>query len=81
MITVLFFARIRESVGVDRLTLDSAYGTVEALRLALCERGERWSVALEPGKVLSAVNQTLVSRDHPVAAGDEVAFFPPVTGG
>ncbi len=46
MITVLFFARIRESVGMDRLMLDSAYGTVEALRLALCERGERWSAAL-----------------------------------
>ncbi len=81
MITVLFFARIRESVGVDRLTLDSACGTVEALRLTLCGRGERWSLALEPGKLLSAVNQTLVSRDHPVADGDEVAFFPPVTGG
>jgi len=81
MITVLFFAQVRELVGVDRLTLDSAYGTVETLRLALCERGERWSLALESGKLLSAVNQALVARDYPLAAGDEVAFFPPVTGG
>lgn len=81
MIKVLFFAQVRERVGVDSLTLDSGYGTVESLRLALCERGERWALALEPGKLLSAVNQVLVGREHPLAAGDEVAFFPPVTGG
>ena len=81
MIKVLFFAQVRELVGTDSLTLDAGYGTVEALRQALSERGERWSRALEPGRLLSAVNQALVSRDHPLAAGDEVAFFPPVTGG
>ncbi|WP_251906820.1 MoaD/ThiS family protein, partial [Klebsiella pneumoniae] len=37
--------------------------------------------ALEDGKLLAAVNQTLVSFDHPLTDGDEVAFFPPVTGG
>lgn len=81
MITVLFFAQVRELVGVDSLTLDSAYATVEALRQALSARGERWSLALDPGKLLAAVNQALVSRDYPLSAGDEVAFFPPVTGG
>ncbi|WP_213992040.1 molybdopterin synthase sulfur carrier subunit [Sodalis sp. dw_96] len=81
MITVLFFAQVRELAGVDRLTVDSVYGTVEALRLALCDRGDRWSRALEPDTLLAAVNQALVSRDHPLAPGDEVAFFPPVTGG
>ncbi len=39
------------------------------------------ALALEDGKLLAAVNQTLVSFDHPLTAGDEVAFFPPVTGG
>ena len=37
--------------------------------------------ALEEGKLLAAVNQTLTTFDHPLVAGDEVAFFPPVTGG
>jgi molybdopterin synthase sulfur carrier subunit len=41
----------------------------------------RWALALEEGKLLAAVNQTLVSFEHPVVDGDEVAFFPPVTGG
>lgn len=39
------------------------------------------ALALEDGKLLAAVNQTLVSFDHPLTDGDEVAFFPPVTGG
>ena len=39
------------------------------------------SLTLEEGKLLAAVNQTLTSFEHPVASGDEVAFFPPVTGG
>ena len=38
-------------------------------------------LALEEGRLLAAVNQTLVSFDHPVVSGDEVALFPPVTGG
>ncbi len=81
MIQVLFFAQVRELVGVDRLELNGEFATVEVLRQALCTRGERWALALEQGKLLAAVNQSLVSGDHPLCAGDEVAFFPPVTGG
>lgn len=55
--------------------------TVEAVRQQLAARGDRWALALEEGKLLAAVNQTLTSFEHPVASGDEVAFFPPVTGG
>lgn len=44
-------------------------------------QSNRWALALEDGKLLAAVNQTLVSFDHPLTDGDEVAFFPPVTGG
>lgn len=81
MITVLFFAQVRELVGISTLDLPADYATVEALRHALCQRGERWALALESGKLLTAVNQSLVAADHPLGAGDEVAFFPPVTGG
>lgn len=81
MIEILFFAQIRELVGVSNLQLSAQFADVAALRQALCQRGDRWALALEPGKLLVAVNQTLVDISHPLQAGDEVAFFPPVTGG
>lgn len=81
MIKVLFFAQVRELVGCDELTLAPDYATAEALRAALCERGDKWALALESGKLLVAINQTLVPLDTPLTEGDEVAFFPPVTGG
>ncbi|WP_413730737.1 molybdopterin synthase sulfur carrier subunit [Sodalis sp. RH22] len=81
MITVLFFAQVRERVGVESLRLDDDYGSVEALRLSLMARGDRWAQALDADQLLTAVNQALVPREHPLASGDEVAFFPPVTGG
>jgi len=81
MIKVLFFAQVRELVGTDSLMLASSPDTVEGLRQQLAERGDRWALALEEGKLLAAVNQTLVEATHPIADGDEVAFFPPVTGG
>ncbi|MDU5452663.1 molybdopterin synthase sulfur carrier subunit [Pseudescherichia vulneris] len=81
MIKVLFFAQVRELVGCDSLTLESEFQSVEALRQELAARGDRWALALEEGRLLAAVNQTLVSFDHPVVSGDEVALFPPVTGG
>lgn len=81
MIKVLFFAQVRELVGTDSLILETQAATVDALRQQLAARGDRWALALEEGKLLAAVNQTLVEASHPVIDGDEVAFFPPVTGG
>ncbi|MBU4684326.1 MULTISPECIES: molybdopterin synthase sulfur carrier subunit [Cedecea] len=81
MLNVLFFAQVRELVGCDSVAVDAVYSDVEQLRAALAAKGSRWELALESGKLLAAVNQTLVSFDHPLAEGDEVAFFPPVTGG
>ncbi|MFQ2271263.1 molybdopterin synthase sulfur carrier subunit [Aeromonas enteropelogenes] len=81
MIKVLFFAQVRELVACDELTLPCDYVTAEALRAALCERGDKWALALEEGKLLVAVNQTLVPLATELHDGDEVAFFPPVTGG
>ncbi len=85
MIKVLFFAQTRELVGVDSLEIDSDFETVEAVRAYLVEKGNekggKWDLALQPGKLLAAVNQSIVPLDTTVASGDEVAFFPPVTGG
>ncbi|MEZ9080489.1 molybdopterin synthase sulfur carrier subunit [Vibrio harveyi] len=88
MIKVLFFAQTRELVGIDALELDDQFNNVEAIRAHLVEIGEgtegtegKWDLALEPGKLLAAVNQSIVPLDTEVKEGDEVAFFPPVTGG
>ena len=81
MIKVLFFAQVRELVGCEERRLPGDHGTAEARRAALCERGDKWALALESGKLLVAVNQTLVPLETPLNDGDEVAFFPPVTGG
>lgn len=81
MINVLFFAQVRELIGCDKLELESTFKDVEQLRAQLATKSDRWALALESGKLLAAVNQTLVSFDHQLSDGDEVAFFPPVTGG
>lgn len=81
MINVLFFAQVRELVGTSALQMPETFPDVATLRDALAQKGDRWALALDSGKLLAAVNQTLVPLSHPLQAGDEVAFFPPVTGG
>ncbi|MGF1723322.1 molybdopterin synthase sulfur carrier subunit [Photobacterium nomapromontoriensis] len=81
MINVLFFAQVKELVGVDRLEVAAEFTTAEALRQHLVAQGGKWPLALESGKLLVAVNQTICPLDSAIKAGDEVAFFPPVTGG
>lgn len=83
-ITLLYFARLRESLGSAReeLALPADVSTLEALRGHLATRGGAWAEEMAPARKLrAAVNQNLVQGDAPLKAGDEVAFFPPVTGG
>jgi molybdopterin synthase sulfur carrier subunit len=81
-IKVLYFASLREQIGKSAEDLDWSGGTVEDLKKALQARGGAYEKALS-GKALvrAAVNQEMVQPGAPVKAGDEVAFFPPVTGG
>ncbi len=81
MIKVLFFAQTRELVECDKLMLPAEFNTVEQLRTALIQRGKRWQLALADGRLLVAVNQEICDVSQPLQSGDEVAFFPPVTGG
>lgn len=83
MIQVRYFASLREQLGCDAEAIEpSAATTVAELRAFLCVRGEPWAQALAPGqRILAAVNQAMARPDSPIADGDEVAFFPPVTGG
>ncbi|MEM0952537.1 MAG: molybdopterin converting factor subunit 1 [Pseudomonadota bacterium] len=83
MITVLFFGRLREQLGVDALDIAAGQAgpTVATLRQSLMNRGTMWSEALSVQNLLCAVNQVQALHDAAVKDGDEVAFFPPVTGG
>jgi molybdopterin synthase sulfur carrier subunit len=84
MIKVLYFAKLREDLGKgsEELSLPGDVTTVAALRAHLMARGAAWQSALGPGAALRvAVNQEVAEASAPVRAGDEVAFFPPVTGG
>ena len=84
MITVLYFARLRESLGQssEQIALPAAVRDLEGLRTLLIARGGAWQEELAPSKpVRAAVNQAMAHGDSPLADGDEVAFFPPVTGG
>lgn len=82
MLKVLFFAQTRELVGVEQLEFSAAeFTTAEQIRQYLATKGEKWAFALEKGKLLVAINQTLSPLESAVKSGDEIAFFPPVTGG
>ncbi|MBV9361052.1 MAG: molybdopterin converting factor subunit 1 [Betaproteobacteria bacterium] len=83
-VTVLFFASLREQVGRPReeLELPANVATVGALRDHLRARGGAWDSVFAPNKpVRAAVNQDMVQPAAAIKNGDEVAFFPPVTGG
>ncbi len=75
-ITVKFFASLRERVGVGQVQIEVPAGSTAH---------EVWMLTSKetspPERVLVAVNQEYVAWSHRVQLGDEVAFFPPVTGG
>ena len=81
MLKVLFFAQTRELIGIDEIVVEQDFATADALREHLSQKGDKWALALEKGKLLVAINQTLMSLESAVKSGDEIAFFPPVTGG
>ncbi len=82
MVDVLYFAWVRERVGVSRETIDTGAATIGGFVEELKSRGERYELALEDiGAVRFAVDQTLASLDTPIGDAREIAVFPPMTGG
>ena len=81
---VLYFAWLRTHTGKssEELAPPAGVDTVQALVDWLKDQGPDYAKAFADTRTVKvAVNQTYVPYSHPVAAGDEVAFFPPVTGG
>ena len=81
--TVKFFRLIREAVAEEQTTipLSDELRTVAQLKTHLGQRGEQWREALSHPNLIQAVNQRVVFEDQLLKNTDEVAFFPPMTGG
>ena len=86
MIKVLFFAQLREKLDCSHLDLpisptQTSPFTVADLKNQLIGKGETWQLVFTEKQVLAAVNQVMCTNETTITDGDEVAFFPPVTGG
>jgi molybdopterin synthase sulfur carrier subunit len=83
-VKVCFFANLRERLGTgaEVVEIPDSASTVAGLRLHLMQRGGAWQDVLGDMKVVRvAVNHDMAAANAPLNPGDEVAFFPPVTGG
>ncbi|MGF0239742.1 MoaD family protein [Rhodococcus sp. IEGM1300] len=78
-VTVRFFARYREALGVDSVEVEGNFATIDDVRELLARRDG--SEVLREQNLMCARNEDLCQLDEPVVDGDEVAFFPTVTGG
>lgn len=84
MLKVLFFARVREELACSGLDLKWPDNGLDlnALEEMLCvERGATWRDVLTQDNMIRAVNHKVIAHNCVLSDGDEVAFFPPVTGG
>ncbi|MEP0201871.1 MAG: MoaD/ThiS family protein [Halioglobus sp.] len=80
MVRVVFFARIREQLGCAELNAEVS--SLASLVASLKQRGELWARVLSEPNLICAVNQVVFDGDdRELQEGDEIAFFPPVTGG
>lgn len=81
-VTVRYFASVREALGTGSETIETVAADLGALRDELIARGEPHASALARGKaVRMALDQVMSAEDAALREGQEVAFFPPVTGG
>jgi molybdopterin converting factor subunit 1 len=81
---ILYFAWVRQRIGLaaEDVTPPAAVRDVAGLVAWLATRSPGHASAFaDPRQIRAAVNQEFATAEAPVAAGDEVAFFPPVTGG
>jgi molybdopterin synthase sulfur carrier subunit len=83
-LTIFYFAWVRQKVGIagEHFPLPAHVKTIAELIEFLCLRGGGYAAAFnDPGRLCAAVNQKYASFETGLTGEDEVAFFPPVTGG
>ncbi|MBB1298950.1 MoaD/ThiS family protein [Pseudoalteromonas sp. SR41-7] len=81
-VELLFFGQLKERLKCSKLSLEITQPlTISELKLRLVSQYPHWQPWLKERELLAALNQTMSSSDEIVRAGDELAFFPPVTGG
>jgi len=82
MIKVIFFAALREQLNCNEMELNAeGISNVSQVKQTIIAEHPEWQAILENVSLLSAVNHDMVNGESAVNSGDEVAFFPPVTGG
>ena len=84
MLTLVFFARVKEQLDCARLQLewDDSLSSFSGVEQRLCQvKSPDWAEILNEENIILAVNHTVVQKSAILRDGNEVAFFPPVTGG
>ena len=84
MLKIIYFASLKEKIGraEEQLELPESVATLADLIAHLSElHGPTWADAINGTPVLTAVNHAMCERSESIKDGDEIAFFPPVTGG
>jgi molybdopterin synthase sulfur carrier subunit len=83
MILISYFARYREqlNLGGEKLPLTATLKSIDDVRQLLIARGGVWAEVLGENNLMCALNQELCHPDKAIEDFDEIAFFPPVTGG
>ncbi len=84
MIKIFFFGKLREDLNTNYIEISdlSELTTVDTIRVHLSESyGPSWQEALNQSNIVISVNQVVVPAETAIQDGDEIAFFPPMTGG
>jgi len=83
MVQLRYFASLRDTLGIgaEEIEMPGSVHDVSSLGRWLMARDDNWATALADQRLQVAINHEIVKPDAAVADGDEVAWFPPVTGG
>lgn len=83
MLRLRYFASLRETLGIgeEQVDLPDDITDLSGLTRWLQERDDAWQQALTDSRLHVAVNQQIVTTNAAIRDGDEIAWFPPVTGG